>query len=102
MCIFLVIGDGGNVDENNFARDDQRQSRLDETTIPFVTPEATSTRQTRCISIAPVLFEKKKKEGAANPRLYWRASIYEPDPKGLLHCHWNPSTLRCNEGPSIQ
>lgn len=76
MCIFLVIGDGGNVDENNFARDDQRQSRLDETTIPFVTPEATSTRQTRCISIAPVLFEKKKKkEGAANPRLH---SIDEP------------------------
>lgn len=74
MCIFLVIGDGGNVDENNFARDDQRQSRLDETTIPFVTPEATSTRQTRCISIAPVLFEKKKKRrGQPTP-----VSIDEP------------------------
>lgn len=43
---------------------------LDETTIPFVTPEARSTRQTRCISIAPVLFEKKKKKKeAANPLL---------------------------------
>lgn len=88
MCIFLVIGDGGNVDENNFARDDQRQSRLDETTIPFVTPEATSTRQTRCISIAPVLFEKKKKGGGSQPpslltSLDLRARSEGPSPLSL-------------------
>lgn len=44
--------------------------------------------------------KKKKRERVANPRPLTRASIYEPDPKGLLHCHWNSSTLRYNvEGP---
>lgn len=101
MCIFLVIGDGGNVDENNFARDDQRRGSMKRRSRSLRRKRRAQGKRGAFRS-RPSSLKKKKKEGAANPRLYWRASIYEPDPKGLLHCHWNPSTLRCNEGPSIQ